>query len=90
VRSGSIELVDEFKGRVAVERRWPADLQTALEAKEGLAPHRQGRVLGSITLQNLISLYPRIAGMTGTAHTQSEEFAKVYGLTVCRVRRTGR
>jgi preprotein translocase subunit SecA len=85
VRAGAIELVDEFKGRVATERRWPADLQTALEAKEGLAPNRQGRVLGSITLQNLISMYPKIAGMTGTAHTQAEEFAKVYGLPVCIV-----
>ena len=49
VRNGAIELVDEFKGRVAENRRWPAGLQTALEAKEGV--RAQGRILGSITLQ---------------------------------------
>src|SRR5260370_21993427 len=67
VRNGAIELVDEFKGRVAENRRWPAGLQTALEAKEGLPLRRQGRILGSITLQNLIRMYPRRCGMTGTA-----------------------
>ena len=55
VRHDAIELVDEFKGRVAQSRRWPAGLQTALEAKEGLPLRKQGRILGSITLQNLIA-----------------------------------
>jgi preprotein translocase subunit SecA len=74
--------VDEFKGRIAENRRWPAGLHTAIEAKEGLALKTQGRILGSITLQNLIALYPHICGMTGTAATQAVEFGLVYGLEV--------
>lgn len=82
VRNESIELVDEFKGRVAQDRRWPAGLQTALEAKERLPLRKQGRILGSITLQNLVAQYPRICGMTGTALTQAAEFRQVYNLGV--------
>ena len=66
VRNGAIESVDEFKGRVALDRRWPAGLHTAIEAKEGVALKTQGRILGSITLENLIALYPRVSGMTRT------------------------
>ena len=82
VKDGTIESVDEFKGRIAQDRRWPAGLHTAIEAKEGVALKQQGRILGSITLQNLIALYPEACGMTGTAATQSEEFRVVYGLNV--------
>jgi preprotein translocase subunit SecA len=82
VKDGAIESVDEFKGRIAENRRWPAGLHTAIEAKEGLALKAQGRILGSITLQNLISLYPKVCGMTGTAATQADEFRLVYGLEV--------
>jgi preprotein translocase subunit SecA len=82
VRNGRIELVDEFKGRVAQNRRWPAGLQTALEAKEGLPLRKQGRILGSITLQTLIRMYPRRCGMTGTAATEAAEFRAFYGLEV--------
>ncbi len=82
VKNGSIELVDEFKGRIAQNRRWPAGLQSALEAKEGLGLKTQGRILGSITVQNLVAIYERICGMTGTAATQTEEFWKVYKLPV--------
>jgi preprotein translocase subunit SecA len=82
VKNGAIESVDEFKGRIAENRRWPAGLHTAIEAKEGLALKTQGRILGSITLQNLISLYPQVCGMTGTAATQADEFRVVYGLEV--------
>ena len=82
VKNGSIELVDEFKGRIAQNRRWPAGLQSALEAKEGLGLKTQGRILGSITVQNLVTMYERICGMTGTAATQAEEFWKVYKLPV--------
>ncbi|HKE26203.1 MAG TPA: hypothetical protein VKB88_27795 [Bryobacteraceae bacterium] len=82
VKGGAIEMVDEFKGRIALNRRWPAGLQTAVEAKEGVAPKSQGRVLGSTTIQHLIALYPWVCGMTGTAATQAEEFQKVYGLYV--------
>jgi preprotein translocase subunit SecA len=82
VKDGAIESVDEFKGRIAQNRRWPAGLHTAIEAKEGVALKTQGRILGSITLQNLIALYPEACGMTGTAATQAEEFRVVYGLKV--------
>jgi preprotein translocase subunit SecA len=82
VKDGAIESVDEFKGRIAENRRWPAGLHAAIEAKEGLALKTQGRILGSITLQNLISLYPLVCGMTGTAATQADEFRLVYGLEV--------
>ena len=82
VKSGAIESVDEFKGRVVQDRRWPAGLHTAIEAKEGVAQKAQGSILGSITLQNLVALYPRIAGMTGTAATQADELRTFYGLEV--------
>ena len=82
VKNGAIESVDQFKGRIAQDRRWPAGLHTAIEAKEGVPFRRQGRVLGSITLQNLVALYPQVCGMTGTAATQAEEFRTCYGLDV--------
>jgi preprotein translocase subunit SecA len=82
VKNGSIELVDEFKGRIAQNRRWPAGLQSAIEAKEHVALKTQGRILGSITVQTLAGMYERICGMTGTAATQAEEFQKVYKLPV--------
>ena len=82
VKNGAIEMVDEFKGRIALDRRWPAGLHTAVEAKEGVAAKRQGMILGSITLQHLIALYPNVCGMTGTAATQAMEFQRVYGLPV--------
>jgi len=85
VKNGRIELVDEFKGRIAENRRWPADLQTAIEAKEGVALQQQGSILGSITLQNLISLYPRVCGMTGTASTQAKELKEFYRLDVVKI-----
>src|SRR5580700_9994825 len=71
------EMVDEFKGRIALDRRWPAGLHTAIEAKEGVAAKSQGMILGQITLQHLVSMYPKVCGMTGTAATQSLELIKV-------------
>jgi preprotein translocase subunit SecA len=82
VQDDAVVSVDEFKGRSVHERRWPAGLQTALEVKEGVAPRRQGRVLGSITIQNLVALYPAVCGMTGTAATQAAEFREIYELEV--------
>lgn len=82
VKNNAIELVDEFKGRIAENRRWPAGLQSAIEAKENLPLKKQGRILGSITLQNLAALYPRKCGMTGTAATQAQEFLQMYGLEI--------
>ncbi len=82
VKNGSVELVDEFKGRIAENRRWPAGLQSAIEAKERVHLKTQGRILGSITVQNLIAMYERVCGMTGTAATQAEEFRRIYQLPV--------
>jgi len=74
--------VDELKGRLVPDRRWPAGLQTALEVKEGTRLRRQGRVQGSITIENLAGHYRHLCGMTGTAATQTEEFREIYGLEV--------
>ena len=82
VQDGAIQSVDEFKGRIVRDRRWPAGLHTAVEAKERVALKKQGDILGSITFQNLIALYPKVCGMTGTAATQAEEFKVTYGLDV--------
>ncbi len=82
IKNGAVEMVDEFKGRIAQDRRWPAGLHTAVEVKEGVAAKRQGMILGSITLQHLIALYPKVCGMTGTAATQALEFEKIYGMPV--------
>ena len=82
VKDGAVEMVDEFKGRIAQDRRWPAGIHTAVEVKEGVAEKRQGMILGSIALQHLIALYPRVCGMTGTAATQALEFEKIYGMQV--------
>ena len=82
VKNGVIEMVDEFKGRIAQNRRWPAGLHTAVEIKEGVAAKRQGMILGSMTLAHLVRLYPRVCGMTGTAATQALEFQQVYEMPV--------
>jgi len=82
VKDNAIESVDEFKGRIAKDRRWPAGLHTAVEAKEAVRLKTQGTVLGSITLQNLVGLYTHVSGMTGTAFTQRSEFRELYNLEV--------
>lgn len=82
VRSNKIELVDEFTGRVADSRQWPYGLQEAIEAREGIYAETKGQIIASITLQNFIRQYPKIAGMTGTARSSSEEFLEFYGLSV--------
>ena len=82
VHDGQVLSVDEFKGRIVRDRRWPGGLQTALECKEGVARKVQGRVLGSITVENLIALYPTVCGMSGTAATQSRDFREMYDLGV--------
>ena len=82
VKHDAIESVDEFKGRIAQDRRWPAGLHNAIEAKEGVRLKTQGSVLGSITLQNLVGLFPHVAGMTGTAASQRRELFELYELEV--------
>jgi preprotein translocase subunit SecA len=80
VRDGKVELVDESTGRVADKRHWPDGLHAAVEAKEGLRLTSEGRILGQVTLQHFLGLYPRLAGMTATAHTAAEELQAFYGL----------
>jgi len=81
VRDGRIELVDEFTGRVADNRRWPHGIQPAVEAKEGLDIRAEGTVLGSIPIQHFVRLWPKLAGMTATAVPSAVEFREFYGLT---------
>lgn len=82
VRKGKIEIVDEFTGRVVEDRHWPDGLQAAVEAKEKIRLGSGGSILGSITLQHFLELYPKISGMTATAQPAAEELKQFYGLTV--------
>jgi len=82
VRKGKIEIVDEFTGRVVEDRHWPDGLQAAVEAKEKLRLGSGGSILGSITLQHFLDLYPKISGMTATAQPAADELKQFYGLTV--------
>ena len=82
VKDGAVEMVDEFRGRVALDRRWPAGLHTAIEIKEGVATKQQGRILGSITMQNMVALYSHVCGMTGTAASSAGELQSLYLLNV--------
>jgi len=85
VRDGSIQLVDEFTGRIVRDRQWPDGLHEAVEIKEGLAGRSRGRILNRITLHDFIALYPRLCGMTGTAWSAAPEFREFYGLRVTRI-----
>jgi preprotein translocase subunit SecA len=82
VRSGRIQIIDEFTGRVVADRHWPDGLQAALEAKEGVERQPDGRILGLITMQHFLQGYPRLCGMTGTAQTAAAELRELYGLDV--------
>jgi preprotein translocase subunit SecA len=82
VRSGDAVIVDEFTGRVMPGRRWSDGLHQAIEAKEELEIQPETQTLASITYQNFFLLYPRLAGMTGTAKTEEVEFEKTYKLEV--------
>ncbi|AUO05071.1 preprotein translocase subunit SecA [Paenibacillus jamilae] len=85
VRDGKIELIDEYTGRVAENRHLPEGLQAALAAKEGLHSKVGGKILGTITLQHFISLYPKICGMTATAYASAMEFKEIYALQVVQI-----
>lgn len=85
VRDGKIELIDEYTGRVAENRHLPEGLQAALAAKEGLQSLAGGKILGTITLQHFLSLYPKICGMTATAQASAMEFEAIYGLQVVQI-----
>ncbi|QIK38370.1 preprotein translocase subunit SecA [Caldichromatium japonicum] len=82
VRDGQVIIVDEFTGRTMPGRRWSEGLHQAVEAKEGVPIQPENQTLASITFQNLFRLYPKLAGMTGTADTEAYEFQEIYGLEV--------
>ena len=85
VRDGEVVIVDEFTGRVMTGRRWSDGLHQAVEAKEGVKIERETQTLATITLQNYFRMYQKLAGMTGTAETESVEFAKIYNLDVTSI-----
>jgi preprotein translocase subunit SecA len=82
VHEGEIVIVDEFTGRMMAGRRWSDGLHQAVEAKERVAIQRENVTHATITLQNYFRMYEKLAGMTGTAETEAEEFHKIYGLDV--------
>lgn len=82
VKDGEVIIVDEFTGRLMFGRRYSEGLHQAIEAKEGLDVKQENQTMATITLQNLFRLYPKLAGMTGTAATEAEEFHKIYNLDV--------
>ncbi len=85
VHNGEVIIVDEFTGRMQPGRRWSEGLHQAMEAKEGVEVQQESRTFASITYQNYFRHYDKLAGMTGTAVTSSEEFYKVYGLNTVAV-----
>src|SRR6202023_720357 len=82
VQDGEVIIVDEFTGRLMPGRNWSDGLHQAVEAKEGVRIKEENQTLATITLQNFFKLYKKIAGMTGTAMTEGNEFWKVYKLDV--------
>jgi preprotein translocase subunit SecA len=82
VRDGKVVIVDEFTGRIMPGRRWSDGLHQAVEAKEGVDVENENQTLASITYQNYFRMYKKLAGMTGTADTEAEEFKKIYNLDV--------
>ena len=85
IKDGEVMIVDEFTGRLMEGRRWSDGLHQAVEAKEGVQIQDETQTLASITFQNLFRLYPKLAGMTGTAMTEEAEFGKIYNLEVTTI-----
>ncbi|MDR0484853.1 MAG: preprotein translocase subunit SecA [Alphaproteobacteria bacterium] len=85
VKEGQVVIIDEFTGRMMDGRRFSDGLHQALEAKEGLKVRQENQTLASITYQNYFKMYPKLAGMTGTAMTEQTEFVEIYGLKVVSV-----
>ena len=82
---GEVKIVDEFTGRILEGRRWSEGLHQAVEAKEGVRIQEENQTLATITLQNYFRMYDKLAGMTGTAITEANEFMKIYELPVVEV-----
>lgn len=85
VKDGEIIIVDEFTGRLKPGNRWSEGLHQSVEAKENVKIQKESKTVASITYQNYFRMYERLAGMTGTASTSAEEFAKVYDLQVVSI-----
>ncbi|WP_029058604.1 preprotein translocase subunit SecA [Stappia stellulata] len=85
VRNNEVVIIDEFTGRMMPGRRYSEGLHQALEAKEKVAIQPENQTLASITFQNYFRLYDKLAGMTGTASTEAEEFGDIYGLEVMEI-----
>ncbi len=85
VEGGEVKIVDEFTGRIMEGRRWSEGLHQAVEAKEGVAIKEEHLTLATITLQNYFRLYEKLAGMTGTAKTEEQEFQEIYDLSVVEI-----
>jgi preprotein translocase subunit SecA len=85
VRDGEVIIVDEFTGRLMPGRRYSEGLHQAIEAKEGVVVQRESTTMATVSFQNLFRLYVKLAGMTGTAATEAEEFMKIYGLEVVTI-----
>jgi preprotein translocase subunit SecA len=85
VRNGEIVIIDEFTGRMMPGRRYSEGLHQALEAKEHVQIQPENQTLASVTFQNYFRMYKKLAGMTGTASTEAEEFGNIYGLEVTEV-----
>jgi preprotein translocase subunit SecA len=82
VKAGEVIIVDEFTGRLMPGRRWSDGLHQAVEAKEGVKIEAENQTLATISFQNYFRMYSKLAGMTGTAETEAEEFAKTYNIDV--------
>lgn len=85
VKDGQVIIVDEFTGRLLVGRRFSEGIHQAIEAKEGVAIQQESRTLATVSLQNYFRMYEKLAGMTGTAATEAEEFKKIYNLEVVMI-----
>lgn len=85
VKDGEIIIIDEFTGRMMFGRRFSEGLHQAIEAKEGVKVQRESRTLATVSFQNYFRLYEKLSGMTGTASTEAEEFAKIYKLEVTTI-----
>jgi len=85
VKDGEVVIIDEFTGRLMPGRRWSDGLHQAVEAKEGVMIRNENQTLATITLQNYFRMYDKLAGMTGTAATESDEFLKIYNLEVVSI-----
>src|SRR5207245_2798189 len=82
VKDAEVVIVDEFTGRTMPGRRWSDGLHQAVEAKEGVKVQQEQKTIATITVQNYFRQYEKLAGMTGTAMTEAEEFHKIYKLDV--------